>query len=330
MDASETHQVIIIGGGQAGLATAFYLRRFEVEFLILDDGVRPGGSWNQIWPTMTLFSTSNYSSLPGKQMRDPGRELGAEDVIDYFSEYEHRYDFPIRRPVSVDKVFPEEGRFRITTDGDTYFAENVVMATGTQSRPVVPSYPGTILGQFWHTANYPGPDLYRGKKVAIMGAGNSGAQLAAELSEVAEVQWLVREEPKFMPDDVDGAELFRRSRARALAVLRGESELPPPVSEFGDIVMTEPIRRARDEGRLTWRDVPESLDELDVDHFIWATGYEPALRPIRELLDEQRRPTVEHVHLVGYGEWTGPGSATITGVGPFAKRVAEQIAARYR
>lgn len=329
MNANHLHQIIVIGGGQAGLATAFYLRRFELDFIILDDGVRPGGSWNQVWPTMTLFSTSEYSSLPGMQMPRKDGDLAPDDVTAYFAAYERSYDFPIVRPVSVDKVHPENGHFRVTTDGETYYAENIVMATGTQSRPVVPSYPGTILGQFWHTANYPGPDLFRDKKVAIMGAGNSGAQLAAELSEVADVQWLVREEPKFMSDEITGTELFRRSKRRALAELRGEEELPPSVDELGDIVMTEPIKRARDEGRLTWRDVPESLDELDVDHFIWATGYTPALRPVSDLLDEQRRPTVENIHLVGYGDWTGPGSATITGVGAFAKRSAEAIAERY-
>lgn len=323
------HQTVIVGGGQAALATAYYLRKFDVEAVLLDDAVRPGGSWNQVWPTMRLFSTAEYSSLPGMQMRQGGFDLGPEDVKDYFAAYEQRYGFAIERPVSVDKVHPEDGRFRITTDRGDYLAENVVMATGIQSRPYVPSIPGTIVGQFWHTANYPGPDTFRGKLVAIVGAGNSGAQLTAELSEVAEVRWLVRGEPNFMPDDVSGTELFRRSKRRALQELRGEEVTEPSVAELGDIVMTEPIRRARDEGRLTWERVPETLDDLDVDHLIWATGYRPALRPVSELLDDARHPTAEHLHLVGYGDWTGAGSATITGVGPFAKQVAQRIARRY-
>lgn len=324
----DIHEAIIIGGGQAGLATAYYLRKWGVETLILDNAVRSGGSWNQVWDSLTLFSTAEFSSLPGMQMRSHGGELHPADVREYFAAYEQRYGFDIRRPVSVDKVTHENGHFRITTDGQTFLAKHVVMATGTQSRPFVPSIPGSILGQYWHTANYPGADTFRGKKVAVVGAGNSGAQLAAELSEVADVTWLVRSEPNFMPGEIDGTELFRRSKRRALQELRGEEISEPSVGELGDIIVTDPIGRAREEGRLTWRDVPDSLDELDVDHLIWATGYRPALGPVSELLDDFRQPTVENLHLVGYGDWTGAGSATITGVGPFARQVAKRITSR--
>lgn len=324
------HQAIIIGAGQAGLATAYYLRKWGVDTLLLDAHVRPGGSWNQVWDSLTLFSTAEFSSLPGMQMRSGGGELHPADVREYFAAYEQRYGFDIRRPVLVDKVTDEGGHFRITTDGETFRATHVVMATGTQSRPFVPQIPGSVSCQHWHTANYPGAETFRGTKVAVVGAGNSGAQLAAELSEVADVTWLVRSAPKFMPDDIDGTELFRRSKRRALQELHGEEITEPSVGELGDIIVTDSIRRAREEGRLTWSDVPDSLDDLDVDHLIWATGYRPALRPVSELLDDSRQPTVQNLHLVGYGDWTGAGSATITGVGPFARQVAESIASNYR
>lgn len=326
------HQCIVIGAGQAGLAAAFYLQRAGVEVLILDNQVGPGGSWRRVWDDLVLFSDSTYSSLPGKQMKPTPPPLHPRHVVEYFTEYEQRYDYEIRRPVNVDKLSLDEGTFHITTDGESYEAENVVMATGTQQSPYVPFYPGTFTGTFWHTANYPGKETFAGKRVAVLGAGNSGAQIAAELSEVAEVTWFVRGEPNFMPDSVTGTELFTTSRARALAILRGEKELPPSVSDFGDIIVTDLVRRARDEGRLAWQPAPDSLDELEeagIEHFIWATGFRPALGPVRSLLDDQRHPTVEHLYLLGYGDWTGPGSATITGVGVFAKQIAQAIAARY-
>lgn len=327
------HQAIIIGGGQAGLATTFYLRRAGIECVILDNQVGPGGSWRGVWEDMVLFSDASYSSLPGMQMKNTPPPLHPKHVVDYFTAYEDRYGFDVRRPVVVDKVRVNgRGSFTVTTDGDSLDGENVVMATGIQQAPFVPHYPGSFTGLSWHTANYPGKEPFAGRKVAVIGAGNSGAQIASELSEIADVEWLVRGEPNFMPDSVTGTDLFTTSRARALAILRGERELPPSVSDYGDIIVTEVVRRARDEGRLRWQQVPDSLDELEergVEHLIWATGFRPALRPVRDLIDDNLQTTVDNLHLLGYGDWTGPGSATITGVGIFAKQVARAIGQRY-
>ena len=161
--------------------------------------------------------------------------------------------------------------------------------------------------------------------MAVVGAANSGAQIAAELSQVARVTWYTRHEPQWMPDDVDGRVLFQRNRQRALAILRNEPD-PGPDSQLGDIVMLPHVLQARDAGRLTATRMFASLDEVKAEHLIWCTGFRPALGPVRELLDG-RVPTVPGLHLVGYGDWTGPGSATITGVGPSAKQAAQEIIA---
>lgn len=321
-------KVIIIGAGQAGLATAYYLQRGGINPLLLDMQVSAGGSWNQVWETMPLFSDASFSSLPGKQMPAKEGKLYPDDVVDYFHAYEQRYEFRIERPVRVDKVHITDTGFRITTDDKTYHAEHVVMATGIQTSPYVPSVKGQILGQYWHTANYPGAQTFRGKRVAVVGAGNSGAQIVAELSQVAEVRWLVREEPQFMPDWMTGTELFRRAHHNALKQLRGE-ETENPFAEYGNIVMVDSVKKAREENRLSFEPMPDSLDELDVDHLIWATGFRPALRPVRAHLDGENQPTVAGLHLVGYGDWTGIGSATIMGVGPFAKKTAQAIIESY-
>ncbi len=152
----------------------------------------------------------------------------------------------------------------------------------------------------------------------MVGGANSGAQIAAELTQVADVTWYTRGQPRWMPDDVDGRVLFRRNRQRALAILRGEPD-PGADSRLGDIVMVPEVRAARDSGRLRATPMFTSLDEVDADHLIWCTGFRPALGPVRGLLDHP------DVHLVGYGDWTGPGSATITGVGPYAKEAARRI-----
>src|SRR5699024_8407360 len=171
----------------------------------------------------------------------------------------------------------------------TWTADHVVAATGTWSAPFVPAYPGRFHGKQWHSATYPGPDLFRGSSVAVVGGANSAAQIAAELTRVAEVTWFTRGEPRWMPDDVDGRVLFHRNRQRMLAILRGEGD-PGADSALGDIVMVPEVLAARDEGRLRATPMFYSLDELSnagVDHLIWCTGFRPALQPIRGLLDRK-------------------------------------------
>ena len=118
-----------------------------------------------------------------------------------------------------------------------------------------------------------------------MGAANSGAQIAAELLlSGVETTWYTRSSPRWMPDDVDGRVLFQRNRARLNAMLRGEPD-PGADSNLGDIVMVPPVLRARDSGLLQATPMFSSLEEVTADHLIWCTGFRPALRPIRGLLD---------------------------------------------
>ena len=269
----------IVGGGQSALATAFYLRREgrrsrkAPDFAVFDDQPEPGGAWRHMWPSMTLFSAANFSNLPGMPMPSYEGSKGYPPpghVVDYLREYERRYDLPVIRPVHIDRVEYDEptGLFHLharpgsgaarptssshTLRSHTWRARTVVAATGTWSAPFVPYYPGKFAGQQWHTATYPGPEPFAGSSVAVVGAANSGAQIAADLADgadVADVTWFVRHPPRWMPDDVDGAELFRRNRERYLAISAGKED-PGADSSLGDIVMLPAVRRARDSGHL--------------------------------------------------------------------------------
>ena len=143
--ATEHHTAIVVGGGQSGLATSYYLRRFKVDFLVLDNQEEPGGAWLHTWPSLTLFSAAEFSNLPGWPMpRYPGYPP-ASHVIDYLESYEKRYDLPVRRPVHVRSVSHEGGTFTLDSTAGQFTAEHVVAATGTLSLPQArgprPSYP---------------------------------------------------------------------------------------------------------------------------------------------------------------------------------------------
>lgn len=307
---SKHFEAIIIGGGQAGLATAYYLLRAGVDTLVLDDQEGAGGAWRHVWPSMTLFSTAEFSSLPGKPMPAYEGFPPSDHVIDYLADYEQRYRIPVERPVHVDRVEREDGGYRLHAGDRSWTAPHVVAATGTWSTPFVPTYPGLFTGTQWHSANYPGVGPFRGSSVAVVGAANSAAQIAAELTGLAEVTWYTRHPPRWMPDEVDGRVLFRRNRQRALAVQRGETD-PGADSELGDIVVLPEVRDARDAGCLAATPMFNSLNEVRADHLIWCTGFRPSLGPVRRLLDRHDpeipgptpgrlrrldRPRIRHAH----------------------------------
>lgn len=351
-----TLDVVVIGGGQSALAVGFHLRRTGLRHVILDAQDGPGGAWRRAWPSLRLFSPAQWSSLPGWLMprsaaAADGEYPSRDAAIAYLAEYERRYALPVERPVEVRAVRREGASFVLDTSSGALRARAVVSATGSWAAPVWPALPGAaqFRGTVLHSATYPGPELFAGKRVIVVGGGNSGAQLLAELLDVADVSWATREPPTFLPDEVDGRYLFEQATARYRALQEGRA--PEPPRSLGDIVMVPPVRRARDRGALvavpmftgftpegvTWADGREER----IDAVIFATGFRPALAHLMPLgiVEANGRVRIERggsgtraadvprLWLVGYGEWTGFASATIIGVGRSARATAEEILA---
>jgi hypothetical protein len=179
--------------------------------------------------------------------------------------------------------------------------------------------------------------------VLVVGGGNSGAQILAEISQVADASWVTLAEPTFLPDHVDGRYLFYQATVRYRAQQEGRP-LPEPAS-LGDVVMVPPVREARDRGvlhslrpfeRFTAEGVvwPDGREET-IDAVIWCTGFRPALDHLRPLdvveadgrvrLNGNRSVREPRLWLVGYGNWTGFASATLIGVGRSARAVVAEI-----
>ncbi|MDF2704850.1 MAG: putative flavoprotein [Nonomuraea muscovyensis] len=333
--------VLVIGGGQAGLAAGYYLRRAKADFVILDAQERPGGAWRHAWPSLRLFSPAQYSSLPGRMMPAPpgGGYPSAEDAVAYLTDYEQRYDLPVIRPVTVRAVRRGGDRLLVDTGAGTWRARVVISATGTWWRPYVPYYPGIrdFRGEQLHTVDYRGPEPFRGRRVVIVGGANSGAQILAEVSIVADTTWVTQRPPRLLPDELDGRALF------ALATRRAEGGAG--IGDLGDIVVVPPVREARDRGvlkaepmfsRITAEGVawPDGTS-LACDAIIWCTGFRPALghlAPLRLRGPDGRIPVEgtraigePRLHLLGYGDWTGSASATLIGAGRTARETVAEI-----
>jgi putative flavoprotein involved in K+ transport len=221
MPRTQSSQVVVIGGGQSGLAVGYFLRRTGLDFEILDANQGPGGAWPLAWDSLHLFSPAQWSSLPGWPMPPvPGGGYPDRDhVAAYLAAYEERYRLPIRRPVRVEAVERAGDRLLVRTDAGRWTASAVVSATGGASRPFVPDYPGaeSFRGRKLHSSSYRSPREFAGQRVLVVGGGNSGAQILAELSLVAEVTWVTPQAPSFLPDEVDGRVLFERATERVRA-----------------------------------------------------------------------------------------------------------------
>ncbi|MFD0367755.1 ArsO family NAD(P)H-dependent flavin-containing monooxygenase [Streptomyces sp. NPDC127114] len=341
--------VVVIGGGQAGLAAGYHLRRLGLDFVILDAQHSPGGAWQHTWDSLHLFSPAAYSSLPGRLMPpQPGETYPeAAHVVSYLRDYEERYEFPVVRPVRVEAVHRDGEFLRVEGNLGTWRARAVISATGTWSRPFIPAVPGRedFQGRQLHTVEYRSPADFAGQRVVVVGGGNSGAQIAADLAYDTELTWATLREPRYLADDIDGRALFDHATARRRALDEGRTDTGG-VASLGDIVAVPPVRAARDAGllkaqpmfsRLTASGV-EWADGMtaEADAVIWCTGFRPALAHLAPLgLRGPRGHIPTHdtqalgeprLHLLGYGDWTGPASATLIGVGRPAREAARQIA----
>lgn len=348
--ATNIRDVVVIGGGQAGLAAGYYLRRTGLSFVILDAEVGPGGAWRHAWESLRLFSPARWSSLPGYIM--PGGEdsyPNRGEVLAYMREYERRYQLPIERPVVASAVRDNGNRLIVETDRGQWQAQAVISATGSWRAPFIPDIPGRALfrGEQIHSAEYESPMPFVGRRTLVVGGANSGAQVMAEVSLVASATWVTRREPVFLPDDVDGRALFERATRQYLAAKEGRA-LPEETGSgafLGDIVMLPPVREARDRGDLTsvrmftrmtsdgvvWQDGREE----PIDTVIWCTGFRYALDHLAPLgvveasgeivTAGPRSVRQPRLWLIGYGEWTGYASATLIGIGRSARATVEDV-----
>lgn len=341
------HDVIIIGGGQAALACAYFLRRTELNYILLDEQAQPGGAWQHGWDSLTLFSPAQFSSLPGWFMPDSqGKYPTKAETIRYLKAYEKKYNVPVSRSTKVISVEKTNDGFILRTSQDEYYAKAIISATGTWSSPFIPQVEGRELfqGTQVHSAHYKNPDMFRGQKVLVVGAGNSGAQLLAELSTVTQTEWSTLEPPIFLPDEVDGRALFDTATAMYNAQKEGKP-MEKPLYNLSNIVMVPPVVEARErdvlhsKGRIhtiipngvQW----ESGEEEEFDAIVWCTGFRSATQHLSNLniTDSDGRVKTEGTKaikipglwLVGYGNWTGFASATLIGVARSARNTASEV-----
>ncbi len=340
-------EVVVIGAGQAGLSSAYHLRRsgFEPDrdFVVLDHSPGPGGAWQFRWPSLTYGKVHGMHALPGMELdgADPAR-ASSEVIGEYFDRYERAFDLRVRRPVDVRAVREGSGgRLLVETSDGDWSTRALINATGTWDRPFWPRYPGqeTFRGRQLHTAQYPGPEAFAGQRVVVVGGGASGTQHLLEIAPyAAATTWVTRRPPVFREGPFD--EEAGRA-AVALVEERVRQGLPPrSVVSVTGLPLNDAIRRGLADGvldrqpmfdRITpdgveWAGespLPERGRELEggrrvaADVILWATGFRPAVEHLAPLrlrepgggirVEGTRAVADPRIHLVGYG----PSASTI-------------------
>jgi thioredoxin reductase len=338
LDARAT-DVVVIGAGQAGLSSAYFLRRAGFEpgdgYVVLDGDRAPGGAWQHRWPTLRMETVNGIFDLPGMAFDPPSpQEQAAIAVPRYFAEYEDRFQLAVRRPVSVQAVrYGPDERLLVETDDGTWAARAVINATGTWNRPFWPYYPGreTFRGHQLHAATYPGPHQFAGKRVVVVGGGITAIQLLTELSDAgARTTWVTRRAPVFRDQPFTreyGREVVAMVERRVRAGL-----VPQSVVSVTGLPVTGAVLEAQRRGvldRLPMFDriTPDGVawdtpaagapQTVEADVILWCTGWRASLDHLAPLhlrapgggitMDGTRVVLEPRLHLVGYG----PSASTV-------------------
>jgi putative flavoprotein involved in K+ transport len=204
----ERSDVVVIGAGPAGLATAGALRHYGIGAVVLErDAI--GASWRKHYDRLHLHTVRWLSHLPGYKMpRRYGSWVARDDVVEYLEQYVDAHNLDVREGVEVERLEREDNEWRVhTADGD-FVTPRVVIATGYNRHQHLPEWPGaeTYTGELIHSGNYRNPEPYAGKTVLVVGTGNSGAEICVDLVEggVGHVQMSVRTPPTVLRRDTNG------------------------------------------------------------------------------------------------------------------------------
>ena len=341
-------EVAVVGGGQAGLAMGYFLRRQRRRFVILERAGEIAPAWRERWDSLTLFTPRRYSTLPGLPFPgDPDGYPTRDEVIAYLEGYAETFDLPIELNSEVKRLDRgEEGLLRLQFDGRTVIADQVVVATGPFQAPYVPKVADQLADEVFqtHAVGYRRPDHVPQRTVLVVGGGNTGFQIAKELSATHKVVLSIGSRQTPLPQRLLGRDLFWWLTKARILDKTVESRLGRKLSTRETLIGSSPRELKRRYGvELKLRVVDadgrtvrfEDGTEREVGAVIWATGYRPDYSWITlPILDEDGRlrhrrgvTDVPGLYFLGLTWQHTRGSALIGWVKDDAEFIAERIAA---
>ncbi len=347
---------LVIGAGQAGLAVGYHLRRRGLACLIVDGNDRIGHVWRSRWDSLRLFTPARYDALPGMPFPGPSSQYPTKDqAAGYLEQYARTFGLPVRTGVRVSRLSVLGGEFEASCGEEVLSATNVVVATGAYHQPRVPPFATALTGDIYqiHSSEYRDPSQLRKGNVLVVGAGNSGAEIAIEL---------VRHHRTWLSGPDTGQEPTRAGSipdrfftpimwwvATRLTVktwlgkrLRDHLLDPPRGIPLGrvrrrDLAAAGIERVGRTTGVRAGRPLLEDGRALEISNVIWCTGYAPDFAwidlplPTRHGLPIHDRGIIASIpglYFMGLPFQYSLSSALLGGVGRDAQYVADHIASR--
>ncbi|OFX24130.1 MAG: portal protein [Anaeromyxobacter sp. RBG_16_69_14] len=354
----ERIQTVVVGGGQAGLSVGYHLARRGLPFFILDASERIGDAWRNRWDSLRLFTPARYAGLAGWPFPSRGGAFPTkQEMADYLESYAERFHLPVRTGVKVDGLSRRGDQFVVTAGDLRFECAHVVVAMANYQVPRVPSFARDLDSGIvqLHSHRYRNPSQLQDGGVLVVGVGNSGADIGVEVARTRRT-WMSGKESGHIPFPIDGILgryfLMRLVRFLGHHVLTvstpiGRKLRPKLLSVAAPLVRVKPkdltgagIERVpRVVGARAGRPLLADGRTLDVANVIWCTGYHPGFSWIHlPIFGDDGEPLHERgvvarapgMYFVGLHYLYSMTSATLTGVGRDAERVARAIESRAR
>ena len=286
---------VVIGGGQAGLVIGYHLQQAGQRFVILEANQRIGDSWRKRWDSLRLFSPPKYASLPGWPIQTktwPTRD----EMADYLENYARHFDLPVRTGLRTERLARHGDGFVLHTSAGDVFADRVVVATGGYLDPYVPTFAAELdpaIRQL-HSVQYRNPNQFAEGEVLIVGAGNSGAEIALDAVRSGHLTWLAGRHPGQVPIRIDSPQakyvipviMFLFRRVLTLNTPMGRKARGPALEHGNPLVRTKVedldaagvSRIPRIAGIQEGKPVTTEGQTLDPRTVVWCTGFRPDYR----------------------------------------------------
>ena len=348
----ESFHTVVVGGGQAGLAVGYFLARQGENFVILDENPRTGASWRKRWESLKLFTPSKFNGLPGALFPKPSDYLPTKDeVADYLEGYVQQFNLPVRHGVKVESLSRNSQGYHISTNGSGFSARNVIIATGPFQVPHTPAFAGELKPSILqlHSSAYCNPQQIPAQSVLVVGAGNSGAEIALDLVKTGKQVWLAGRDVGRIPANgplgkfLGGRPIWwfmnhvltvNTPIGRKVKAGEGHQGTPLGLATRQEIADAGVQLAPRVSGIQSGKPQLEDGRALPVDGVIWATGFRPDYHWINlPIFDEHDYPRHSRgivqdapgLYFIGLMFQTALSSSLLGGVGSDAAYICGQI-----
>jgi len=341
------YDTIVIGAGQAGLATGYYLKKFKRNFLIIDKGKEVGESWMNRYDSLVLFTPRMYNALPGLKLEGEMQGFPTKnEIVHYLKRYVNKFELPIQFQTELVKLQHQQSIFTIETNQGIFQSKQVIIATGAFQSPRIPSFSSNISKEVFqiHSTQYKNPSQLKEGNVLVVGGGNSGAQIAVELSREKETHFAISKKINYLPLVIQKKSIFWWFDKFGILKVSAKSFFGKVIQKKGDPIFGYELKEALSNKELTLK--PRVINgihneitfsdytTIKVQNIIWATGFHsiyPWLKIVDlfnadgRILHHRGVTNVKGLYFIGLPWQHRRGSALLQGIGFDAEFIIKHL-----